>query len=76
MKDRPIKKNMPTVPEFRIKGSIDFGLEKMRWIRLLAEYKDFPSEGFIHPFFGIISKEQTGFLAYKHADHHLRQFSC
>ncbi len=29
-----------------------------------------------NPFFGRLSKRQWGVLAYKHIDHHLRQFSC
>ena len=29
-----------------------------------------------NPFFGKLSKEQWGALAYKHIDHHLRQFGC
>ena len=31
---------------------------------------------FIHPFAGKMNEEQNGWLPYKHADHHLRQFNC
>ena len=74
MKDEPIKKNLPTVPAFIIKDESDVALEKKKWIALLQEYENFHNDGFIHPFFGAMSKEDTGYMVYKHSDHHLRQF--
>ncbi len=74
MKDEPIKKNLPTVPSFVIKDNIDVDTEKIKWIRLLHEYDHFSNDNFIHPFFGVMTKENTGYVVYKHADHHLRQF--
>jgi hypothetical protein len=76
MKDEPIKRNLPTVPSFIIKEHVDFNTEKARWIGLLSEYEHYPADHFIHPFFGPLTKEQTGFIVYKHIDHHLRQFNC
>ena len=70
-----MKKNMPTVPSFIIKERPDVAEEKKKWITLIDEYKHFPNDGFMHPFFGAMTKEQTGYMAYKHADHHLRQFN-
>lgn len=75
MKDVPMKKNMPTVPSFKIKGNPDTHKEKENWIKLLGEYTAFSGDGFVHPFFGKLTKEQTGYLVYKHIDHHLRQFN-
>ena len=75
LKDEQIKRNLPTVPSFKIKGSFNVTEEKNKWIKLLDEYENFSNEGFIHPFFGAMTKENTGYLAYKHADHHLRQFN-
>jgi hypothetical protein len=75
MKDEPIKKNLPTVPSFKINKRADFTEEKNKWIKLLDEYAHLSNEGFIHPFFGTMTKEHTGYIAYKHADHHLRQFN-
>jgi hypothetical protein len=75
MKDEPVKKNLPTVPAFKIKGNADVAEEKKKWINLLGEYEYFSNDGFIHPFFGKLSKEQTGYMVYKHVDHHLRQFN-
>lgn len=75
MKDQPIKKNLPTVPSFEIKEMVDVEAEKQKWIKLLNEYDHFSNDDFIHPFFGKLTKENTGLMAYKHADHHLRQFN-
>jgi len=76
LKNEPIKKNLPTVPSFRIKGNTDIATEKSKWIQLLHEYEQFSNDGFIHPFFGAMTKENTGYIVYKHADHHLRQFGA
>lgn len=74
MKDEPMKKNMPTVPAFVIKDQPDLATEKASWIRLVGDYANSGNEGFVHPFFGWLPREQAGVIAYKHADHHLRQF--
>lgn len=76
MKDAPIKRNLPTVSSFVIKEQLDFNAEKARWIQLLHEYGNYSNDSFIHPFFGTLTKEQTGIIVYKHIDHHLRQFGC
>lgn len=76
LKDEPIKKNLPTVPSFKIKENVDVAEEKVKWLKLLNEYGDFSGSGFIHPFFGPMTAEQTGYMVYKHIDHHLRQFNC
>jgi hypothetical protein len=76
LKDEPIKKGLPTVPSFKIKEYVNFTEERAKWIRLLEEYEHFSNGDFIHPFFGAMTKEHTGYLAYKHIDHHLRQFNA
>ncbi len=73
--DRPMKKNMPAGKAFTIKekeGNVD--TQKIIWMDLVAEYEHFSNPAFIHDFFGKMTDEQIGILAYKHADHHLRQF--
>lgn len=75
LKDEPIKQNLPTVPSFKIKELINFAEEKQKWIDLLNGYEHFSNDGFIHPFFGAMSKDHTGYIVYKHIDHHLRQFN-
>jgi len=76
LKDEPMKKNLPTVPAFVIKDNGNVAEEKSKWISLLREYEHFSNDGFIHPFFGAMTKENTGFVVYKHADHHLKQFGA
>lgn len=75
--EQPFKRNVPTVPEFKIKEATgDVELLKTKWIKLIKEYEQFGDRTFMHPFFGPMSKEQIGILAYKHTDHHLRQFNA
>jgi hypothetical protein len=77
LRDKPLKKNLPTVPEFRIKEKEPYVEEgKKNWISLIGEYELLSTEGFVHPFFGRMTKDQSGYWSYKHADHHLRQFSA
>jgi hypothetical protein len=76
MKDEPAKKNLPTVPSFKIKEHVDMAEEKIKWLGLLNEYGHYTGSGFMHPFFGMMTKEQTGYMVYKHTDHHLRQFNA
>jgi hypothetical protein len=75
LKDGPVKKNMPTVPSFKITHDPDFAAGKKKWLELIDEYANFSNDGFIHPFFGKMNKEDIGRLVYKHADHHLQQFN-
>lgn len=72
---RPLGKNMPA-GQFAIKDKpgTDLQAEKDRWIKNIAGYADFSNDRFVHDFFGKMSREQIGIFAYKHQDHHLRQF--
>jgi hypothetical protein len=77
MRDRPMSQNNPTIPEFVIKETTgDFASEKQKWIMSINQYANYlyPLDGFVHPFFGKMSKDQVGYHVYKHSDHHLRQF--
>lgn len=75
--DKPFGKNTPTLSALRIKETNgDISAEKAKWISLINGYEHFSNPNFIHSFFGKITKEQIGFIAYKHSDHHLRQFNC
>lgn len=72
--DKPIGKNMPA-GVFAVKGKeSDLASKKAYWTQLIAGYENYSNEDFIHDFFGKMTKEQIGIFAYKHADHHLRQF--
>ena len=74
--ESPIKRNVPTLTELRIReNNGDVAVEKNKWIALLKQYEHSSSPGIVHSFFGKLTKEQVGYLAYKHTDHHLRQFN-
>lgn len=75
LNDEPLKTNLPTVPSFKMTGNGDIKAAKEEWIRLLEEYVTRENFGFVHPFFGKLSADQAGRMAYKHIDHHLRQFN-
>ena len=49
--------------------------KKRNGLLLIEEYEHYSNPDFIHDFFGKMTKEQIGLLAYKHTDHHLRQFN-
>ena len=73
--ETPLKRNTPTIPEFIIKEkSGDITHEKTKWISFIEQYGDFENDNFIHPFFGKMTRDQIGKTAYKHIDHHLKQF--
>jgi hypothetical protein len=74
--EKPLTRNTPTLPELIITGTGDVEAEKAKWIALLEEHAHFSNPGFVHSFFGKMTEEQIGYMAYKHADHHLRQFGC
>ncbi|TDX02103.1 DUF1569 domain-containing protein [Dinghuibacter silviterrae] len=73
--DRPLDRNTPTLPALIIREEGDIAQEKAAWIACLRSYGDKPGPGIVHPFFGRLTGEQVGAMAYKHADHHLRQFN-
>lgn len=72
--DRPLKRNMPTTSDLKIKETSG-DMEKAKWIELIKDYENYSNPDFIHDFFGKMTIEQIGIFAYKHTDHHLRQFS-
>ena len=73
--DKPVKQSMPTFKELTIEETHgNFEQQKEKWIALLKAYQHPTGTRHIHPFFGKMTREQTGRLAYKHNDHHLRQF--
>jgi hypothetical protein len=73
--ERPLRRNTPTIPSLKITENGALPPERMKWIGVIEEYPHFSNPGFVHPFFGPMTKEQIGYLAYKHIDHHLRQFN-
>ena len=74
--DKLWKKNLPTMPRFRIKDERDLSKEKSTLLELVneVETKRSKDDWGPHPAFGTLTKEQWGKMQYKHLDHHLRQF--
>ncbi|WP_240469807.1 DUF1569 domain-containing protein [Cyclobacterium sp. SYSU L10401] len=73
--EKPLDKNIPTSAQFKINDPTgDLDAEKTKWIALIRAYDQFHNPAFIHDFLGKMTREQIGILAYKHTDHHLRQF--
>ena len=75
----PWPKNGPTLPEFdQLKGSgtSPEGLERdKRSLRTLMERFVEQDRGWPeHPVFGVMNHREWGIWAYRHVDHHLRQF--
>ena len=74
--DKPIGKNMPAGKTFTVNGKEgDLKTQKSIWTEQILSYNNFSNDNFIHDFFGKMTKEQIGIFAYKHNDHHLRQFN-
>lgn len=74
--DKPIGKNMPAGKAFTVnEKSGDLKSEISLWVQQINAYENFANDKFIHDFFGKMTKEQIGIFAYKHNDHHLRQFN-
>jgi hypothetical protein len=73
--DRPLTPNTPTAKEILVTDHSNVDCEKAKWISLLEEWSDPVNTHIIHPFFGKMTREQLGYMSYKHADHHLRQFN-
>ena len=74
--DSPLRRSTPSAPELINKeetGNID--RQKQEWIDRIRQYAQYPVKGIMHPFFGWMTLDQIGRMAYKHADHHLRQFA-
>ncbi len=73
--DKLIDKNMPAGKAFLAKDKEgDIAAQKTLWIQFIDAYEHFSNDRFVHDFFGRMSREQIGIFAYKHFDHHLRQF--
>lgn len=73
--DAPLRKNTPTTPEVTAKEKNgDLEIQRKKWINGIGEYADFSDDEFMHPFFGKMTRQEVGYFAYKHNDHHLRQF--
>ncbi len=75
--DAPLKRNMPAGKIHTVKQKVgNLEAQKKIWADLIADYAQFSNSDFVHDFFGKMTREEIGILAYKHSDHHLRQFGA
>lgn len=73
--DKPVKQNVPTLKALIIEETGEsFDAQKEKWIGLVNGYAHPGNIKYMHPFFGRMTLEEVGRMAYKHTDHHLRQF--
>jgi hypothetical protein len=76
--DKPLQRNSPTAPDFRIAGDRDFEAERARLAALIDRFATAGPGGCTtspHAFFGPMTPQEWAILNYKHLDHHLRQFN-
>jgi len=73
--EKPYPRGARTHPQYEQRELRDFESEKARLLERLAAFRatehDAPAR---HPIFGELNHEERGWAAYKHLDHHLRQF--
>lgn len=76
--DKPWKKNLPTMKQFKETTERDFPSEKQKLQQLLDEFETQRerTDWKPHPSFGEMTKEQWGKMQYKHLDHHFKQFNA
>jgi hypothetical protein len=77
LSDKPMGRNAPTDPTYRMTDDKDFSRERERLVALVDRFVDSgvtSAEGRVHPFFGKLTGDQWGRLMHKHLDHHLQQF--
>lgn len=75
--EKPMPRNLPTVPGYAVTDDREFVREVERLTSLLDRFnRGGPGACTPHPhsFFGAMKAEEWGRLMYKHLDHHLRQF--
>ncbi|WP_394186243.1 DUF1569 domain-containing protein [Metabacillus halosaccharovorans] len=75
--DKPLAKNMSTIPTILIEDAKEFETENERLKQKIITFQNNGPEKCTthpHPFFGKLTSEQWGKGIYKHLDHHLKQF--
>jgi hypothetical protein len=73
----PWPRNVRTAPEWVVYSEHDFDREQKRYVQLVGDFTRRPLDERwpVHHLLGPISGRDWSCLNYKHADHHLRQFS-
>lgn len=72
----PFPKGAPTAPELIARAEGDWNKEVSSLKELIARFTECHNQDdwAEHPVFGKLTKKDWGALAYKHIDHHFRQF--
>jgi hypothetical protein len=73
---RPYRRGARTHPQYLQTSKKRFEPEKGRLLEALAAFRAAGAQGARHPLFGPLSAEEAGWGAFKHVDHHLRQFGA
>jgi hypothetical protein len=74
---KPYRRNLPTAPQFRMKESKDFAVEKQRltdYLQRVLKEGEGAFDGRESHSFGPLTKAEWNTMFYKHLDHHLTQF--
>jgi hypothetical protein len=77
LSDAPIRRNMPTDRSLLVNDERDFASERQRLELYMVRFTAGGSEQCTkhpHSFFGPMTPEEWAIMAYKHLDHHFRQF--
>ncbi|HUK46743.1 MAG TPA: DUF1569 domain-containing protein [Terriglobales bacterium] len=77
LSEKPVRPNMPTERSLLVNNTRNFAEERQRVLESISRFQTGgPEKCTQHPhcFFGPMTPAEWATLAYKHLDHHLRQF--
>jgi hypothetical protein len=77
LNEKPVRRNMPTEQSLIVSEERDFSVERHRLQEWVDRFAAAGPEGCTrhpHCFFGPMTPSEWSTMAYKHLDHHLRQF--
>ena len=73
----PFPRSAPTAPELLVRcGAANLASEQATFATLAERLNAASTLAARHPAFGPMTRRDWGVLAYRHADHHLRQFGA
>ncbi len=73
----PWPRGVPTAPEWQAVSEHDFAREQKRCVELVGDFtrRSLEERWPVHHMLGLLNGREWSRLGYRHADHHLRQFS-
>ncbi|MDA0378854.1 MAG: DUF1569 domain-containing protein [Bacteroidetes bacterium] len=72
--DKDFSRNAPTLDQFRMEDPEDFAAQRERLVNSLRTMHALGRRPMNHPMLGMLTSDDVGWIAWKHLDHHLRQF--